>query len=207
MGGDHFLQVRSVKVFFDGALGSRGAAFYRPYNDDPDNIGVLEIRPDHLYDVARAGLLTDMQIAPHAIGMRGNGEWLDQFARALQEHPVDDHRFRSEHAQIVRADDVSRFVELGVIPSMQPIHATSDMSFVEDRIGPDRAEQGAYVWRAFIDAGSIVASGSDFTVESHRPLWGFYAAVTRQDHDGRPMEGWYPDQRMTRAEALRSYMI
>lgn len=206
-GGNHFLQVRSVKVFFDGALGSRGAAFYEPYTDDPGNTGVFEIRPDHLYDVARAGLFTGMQIAPHAIGMRGNGEWLDQFSRALQDHPVDDHRFRSEHAQIVRAQDVPRFVELGIIPSMQPIHATSDMSFVAHRIGPERAEEGAYIWRAFLDAGSVIASGSDFTVESHRPLWGFYAAVTRQDHEGAPSDGWYPEQRMSRTQALRSYTI
>ena len=206
-GGDHLFQVRSVKVFFDGALGSRGAALYEPYEDDPASTGVFEIRPEHLYDVVRAGLETGMQICPHSIGTRGNGTYLDVVERALAENPVEDHRFRSEHAQIVRAEDVPRFVELGVIPSMQPVHATSDMDFVEDRIGSERAEAGAYVWRSFLDAGAVIASGSDFTVESHRPLWGFYSAVTRQDHDGNPEGGWFPEQRMTREEALRSYTI
>jgi len=206
-GGEHLFQVRSVKVFFDGALGSRGARFYEPYDDDPENTGVFEIRPEHLRDVVRAGLATGMQICPHNIGTRGNGEFLDAVERALEDNPVDDHRFRSEHSQIVRASDVARFVELGVIPSMQPIHATSDMPFVEERIGETRAREGAYVWRSLLDAGAIIASGSDFTVESHRPLWGYYAAVTRQDHDGQPEGGWFPEQRMTREEALRSYTI
>lgn len=204
-GGEGMFQVRSVKVHFDGALGSRGAAFYNDYSDDPGNRGVLEVPPDHLYDIARAGLVTGMQICPHAIGMRGNGLFLDQIERALQEHPVEDHRFRSEHAQIVRVHDIKRFIDLGVIPSMQPIHATSDMGFVQDRIGSKRTREGAYVWRTFIDAGAKVASGSDFTVESHRPLWGYYAAVTRQNHDGQPEGGWYPEQLMTREEAMRSY--
>ena len=206
-GGDDLFQVRSVKVFFDGALGSRGARFYEPYDDDPENTGVFEIRPEHLYDVVRAGLETGMQVCPHSIGTRGNGEFLDLVARGLEENPVEDHRFRSEHAQIVRAEDIPRFVELGVIPSMQPIHATSDMGFVEERIGAERARAGAYVWRSFLDAGAIIPSGSDFTVESHRPLWGYYAAVTRQDHDGNPEGGWFPEQRMTREEALRSYTV
>lgn len=206
-GGEDLFQVRSVKVFFDGALGSRGARFYEPYEDDPGNTGVFEIRPEHLEDVVRAGLETGMQVCPHSIGTRGNGEFLDLVERALAENPVEDHRFRSEHAQIVRAEDIPRFVTLGVIPSMQPIHATSDMGFVEERIGSERAQAGAYVWRSFLDAGAIIPSGSDFTVESHRPLWGYYAAVTRQDHDGNPEGGWLPEQRMTREEALRSYTV
>jgi len=203
-GGRDLFQVRSVKVFFDGALGSRGAAFYEPYADDPGNIGVTEIPPEHLYEVALAGLKAGVQVAPHSIGIRGNGAMLDMFEKALKEYPVSDHRFRSEHAQIVALDDVARFKRLGVIPSMQLIHATSDMPIVEDRVGAERMK-GAYAWRSFIDAGLPVAAGSDFTVESHRPLWGFYAGVTRQDHAGHPEGGWMPEQKLTREEAIRAY--
>lgn len=203
-GGYDMFQVRSVKVYFDGALGSRGAAFYKPYEDDPDNIGVTEIPPEHLYEVALAGLKAGVQIAPHSIGIRGNGEMLDMFEKALKEYPVNDHRFRSEHAQIVDLNDVRRFKRLGVIPSMQFIHATSDMPIVEDRIGPERM-RGAYAWRSFIDAGLPVAAGSDFTVESHRPLWGIYAGVTRQNHQGEPDGGWMPEQVISREEAIRAY--
>lgn len=203
-GGRDLFQVRSVKVFFDGALGSRGAAFYKPYSDDPGNIGVTEIPPEHLYEVALAGLKAGVQIAPHVIGIRGNGVMLDMFERALREYPVDNHRFRAEHAQIVSLDDIARFKRLGVVPSMQLIHATSDMPIVEDRIGLERA-RGAYAWRSFVDAGLPVAAGSDFTVESHRPLWGFHAGITRQDHDSHPAGGWMPEQLLTREEALRAY--
>ena len=205
-GGYHMFQVRSVKVYFDGALGSRGAAFYEPYSDDPHNIGVTEIPPQHLYEVALAGLKSGVQIAPHAIGIRGNGVMLDMFEKALMEYPVNDHRFRSEHAQIVSLEDIPRFKRLGVIPSMQFIHATSDMAIVEDRVGAERM-QGAYAWRSFIDAGLPIAAGSDFTVESHRPLWGIYAGVTRQDHDGQPSGGWMPGQVLSREEAIRAYTI
>lgn len=206
-GGEDMFQVRSVKVFFDGALGSRGAAFYEPYADDPGNRGVFEIRPEHLFDVVRAGLETGMQVAPHAIGTRGNGVFLDQVERALSENPVEDHRFRSEHAQTVLPEDVERFVRLGVIPSMQPIHQMYDMEYAEDRLGRERAMESAFVWRSFLDAGAIIPSGSDFTVVPHYPLWGFYSAVTRQDHDGEPEDGWVPEQAMTREEALKSYTI
>jgi predicted amidohydrolase YtcJ len=205
-GGYHMFQVRSVKVYFDGALGSRGAAFYAPYDDDPHNIGVTEIPPQHLYEVSLAGLKAGVQIAPHSIGIRGNGVMLDMFEKALKEYPVNDHRFRSEHAQIVALEDVPRFKRLGVIPSMQFIHATSDMAIVEDRVGAERMK-GAYAWRSFIDAGLPVAAGSDFTVESHKPLWGIYAGVTRQDHAGQPAGGWMPGQRVTREEAIRAYTI
>ena len=203
-GGEDLFQVRSVKVFFDGALGSRGAAFYEPYSDDPGNTGVTEIPPEHLYEVALAALKADVQVAPHSIGIRGNGVMLDMFEKALMEFPVNDHRFRSEHAQIVDLADVARFKRLGVIPSMQLIHATSDMPIVEDRVGPTRMK-GAYAWRSFLDAGLPVAAGSDFTVESHRPLWGIYAGVTRQDHAGQPEGGWMPEQVMSREEAIRAY--
>ena len=205
-GGQNMLQVRSVKVYFDGALGSRGAALYKPYQDDPHNIGVTEIPPEHLYDVAIAGLKSGMQIAPHAIGTRGNGWLLDEFEKAMKTVPVKDPRFRSEHAQIILPKDAKRFKALGVIPSMQLIHATSDMSFAEDRLGPKRVK-GAYAWRTFREAGLPIAAGSDFTVESHDPLKGFYAGVTRQNKDGLPKNGWLPKQKLTREETLKAYTI
>ncbi len=204
--GNHFLSVRSVKLFFDGALGSRGAAFFEPYSDDPENIGLLRITPDYIFRVAKAALETDMGVNTHCIGIRGNRLCLDAYERALKENPKEDHRFRIEHAQIVRPQDIRKFVDLGVIPAMQPTHCTSDMYFVEERIGPSRAK-GAYAWRDFLNAGLRIPCGSDFPVESVNPLYGIYAAVTRQDPSGWPEGGWFPDQVMTIEEAIRGYTI
>ena len=208
--GNNFLQVRSVKVFFDGALGSRGARLFKPYLDDPmssTNDGVYEVHPSYLSKIAEAGLLARVQICPHAIGSRANHDLLTAFEMALKKHPRDDHRFRSEHAELIHPQDVKRFVELGVIPSVQPIHCTSDMVFLESRIGAERCKQLASPWRSLIDAGCEPACGSDFMVESHRPLWGIYAAVTRQNQQGEPVDGWHAPQRMTREEAIRGYTI
>ena len=205
-GGRHYFSVRSVKLYFDGALGSRGAAFYEPYADDLDNSGLLRITPEYIYEVAKAGLESGMQISTHCIGIRGNRLCLDAYEKAFIENPTDDHRFRIEHAQIVRMEDVKKFKALDVIPAMQPTHCTSDMYFVEDRIGKTRAE-GAYPWRWFIDAGLKIPGGSDFPVESNDPLLGIYAAVTRQDVKGWPERGWFPEQRMTMEEAIRSFTI
>jgi predicted amidohydrolase YtcJ len=148
-----------------------------------------------------------MQVCPHAIGPRANATFLDQVDKALKEVPVDDHRFRSEHAEIIRPEDVPRFADLGVIPSMQPIHHTSDMEFLPERLGEERTQDMASPWRALIDAGSVIPCGSDFTIYSHNPLTGFYAAVTRKWEDGTPPDGWQPEQRMTREEALKGYTI
>lgn len=204
--GDHFLSVRSVKLFFDGALGSRGAAFFEPYDDDPGNTGLLRITPEYIVQVARAALETDMGVNTHCIGIRGNRLCLDAYAEALGEHPGIDRRFRIEHAQIVRGEDIEKFTALGVIPAMQPTHCTSDMPFVEDRVGKDRA-QGAYAWRSFLESGCVIPCGSDFPVESPNPLLGIYAAVTRQDPNGHPEGGWYPEQRMTIQEAIKGFTI
>jgi len=204
--GHHALSVRSVKLFFDGALGSRGAAFFEPYADDPGNNGLLRITPEYVTRVSRAALEAGMGVNTHCIGIRGNRLCLDAYERALKEHPGMDHRFRIEHAQIVRDEDIAKFTELGVIPSMQPTHCTSDMGFVEERVGKDRA-RGAYAWRKFLDAGLVIPFGSDFPVESNDPMLGIYAAVTRQDGDGNPDGGWYPDQRMTVEEAIRGFTI
>jgi predicted amidohydrolase YtcJ len=204
--GNYFLSVRSIKLFFDGALGSRGAAFFKPYTDDPENNGLLRITPEYITNVSRAALKAGMGVNTHCIGIRGNRLCLDAYEAALKEIPTTDHRFRIEHAQIVRAEDVKKFAALGVIPAMQPTHCTSDMYFVEDRIGKERAA-GAYAWRWFIDAGMVIPCGSDFPVESNNPLLGIYAAVTRQDTKGWPEGGWFPQQRMTIREAVKGFTI
>ena len=206
-GGRDLFQVRSVKVFFDGALGSRGAALFEPYADDPENLGVYEIRPEHLYEVSVAALRTGMQVCPHAIGPRAVKDVLDIYEEAFVEAPGEDVRFRIEHAELVGPDDVARFAELGVIPSVQPIHHPSDMEFLPHRLGPDRAAKYASPWRSLIDAGSVLPLGSDFAIYSHNPLTGFYAAITRQNEDGTPAEGFYAEEAMTREEALRGYTI
>jgi len=204
--GKHMLSVRSIKLFFDGALGSRGAAFFEPYADDPENSGLLRITQEYISRVSKAALLADMGVNTHCIGIRGNNLCLDAYERALKEVPKTDHRFRIEHAQIVRKADIQRFVSLGVIPSMQPTHCTSDMSFVEARIGELRA-QGAYAWRWFLEAGLTIPCGSDFPVESNNPLLGLYAAITRKDIQGGPAGGWHSEQCMTLEEAIKGFTI
>ncbi len=204
--GDQMLSVRSIKLFFDGALGSRGATFFKPYEDDPQNSGLLRITPEYIYKISKAALEADMGVNTHCIGIRGNRLCLDAYEKALKENPKEGHRFRIEHAQIIRPEDIKKFVSLGVIPSMQPTHCTSDMYFVEDRVGKERAE-GAYAWRWFIDAGLVIPCGSDFPVESNNPMLGIYAAVTRQNVEGWPETGWGPEQRMTREEAIKGFTI
>jgi predicted amidohydrolase YtcJ len=204
--GRHFLSVRSIKLFFDGALGSRGAAFFKSYEDDAENRGLLRIDPDYIYRVTRAALKAGMGVNTHCIGIRGNRLCLEAYGKALSEVPVRDHRLRIEHAQVVEPKDVDTFRKLAVIPSMQPTHCTSDMLFIRERVGQDRCK-GAYAWRWFIDAGLRIPCGSDFPVESHDPLTGIYAAVTRQDHSGNPTNGWHAEQCMTRREAIKGYTI
>jgi predicted amidohydrolase YtcJ len=204
--GHHLLSVRSIKLFFDGALGSRGAAFFEPYEDDPENTGLLRITPEYIYEISKAALEEDMGVNTHCIGIRGNRLCLEAYEKALQENPKPDHRFRIEHAQIIELQDVEKFASLGIIPSMQPTHCTSDMYFVDDRLGQERAK-GAYAWRWFLDAGLVIPCGSDFPVESNNPLLGIYAALTRQDVSGWPEGGWYPEQRMTIEEAIKGFTI
>lgn len=204
--GNHMLSVRAIKLFFDGALGSRGAAFFEPYADDPGNTGLLRVPPEYIVKVTRAALQADMGVATHCIGIRGTRLCVDAYEEALKEVPKSDHRLRVEHAQIVRREDVAKFAALNIIPSMQPRHATSDMSFVADRVGSERAE-GAYAWRWFRDAGLTIPMGSDFPVEPVNPLYGIYSAVTRQDHQGNPAGGWFPQHKLTLEEAIRGFTI
>ncbi|HEY0778591.1 MAG TPA: amidohydrolase [Gemmatirosa sp.] len=200
------LWVRAVKLYADGALGSRGAALLEPYSDDPRNTGLLLRAPGHIRDVAVRALRAGFQVCTHAIGDRANRLVLDAYEAALREVPTADHRFRIEHAQILQHDDVPRFAALGVIPSMQASHQTSDMYWAATRLGEGRL-YGAYAWRSLLDAGSIVPNGSDFPVERVNPLISFHAAVSRQDAAGWPAGGWHPEQRMTRDEALRAMTL
>ncbi|HVD62169.1 MAG TPA: amidohydrolase [Gemmatimonadaceae bacterium] len=198
--------VRAIKTYADGALGSRGAALLAPYSDDPGNVGLLVSTPEHLEQVAETGLRSGFQVNTHAIGDRGNRVALDAFEAALKKVPKSDHRFRVEHAQVLSPEDIPRFKKLGVIPSMQASHQTSDMRWAEARVGPQRI-RGAYAWRTLLNTGVIIPNGSDFPVEEVNPLISFHSAVTRQDATNWPAGGWYPDQVMTREEALKSMTI
>ncbi len=205
---NNMLTIRAVKLYADGALGSRGAALLEPYSDDPPNRGLTLTSHGDLRNVVELALQTGFQVCVHAIGDRGNALTLDVYENAFKSLQVNglDARFRVEHAQILHPDDIPRFARLGVIPSMQPAHCTSDMYWAESRLGPDRV-RGAYAWRTLLEAGSIIPAGSDFPVESPDPLRGFFSAVTRQDQDGWPEGGWYGLQRMTREEALKAFTI
>jgi len=198
------LTIRAVKIYADGALGSRGAALLADYSDDPGNRGLDVTPPGEIERLAEKALRAGFQVWTHAIGDRANRVTLDAYERALAAvHPLDP-RPRIEHAQILAPSDLPRFARLGVIASVQPTHATSDMPWVESRLGPGRLE-GAYAWRTLLRSGARLAGGSDFAVESENPLLGIYAAVTRQDLSGHPPGGWRKREAITRAEALRLF--
>ena len=197
-------EVVGMKYYTDGALGSRGALLLEDYSDEPGHRGlavtaanVLAVRVE---EVHRRGF----QCAIHAIGDGGNRMALDAIAFAQRGESEPTRRHRIEHAQVVHPDDFARFVSLGVVASMQPTHCTSDMRWAEQRLGPERVK-GAYAWRTFLDLGVVLPFGSDAPVEDRDPLPGIYAAITRQDRDGRPTGGWYPSQRLTWEEAVRSF--
>ncbi|MDQ6870517.1 MAG: amidohydrolase family protein [Gemmatimonadota bacterium] len=203
---DGHLWIRAIKLYADGALGSRGAAMLAPYSDDPTNSGLLVSQPAHMRAWAEAALRRGFQLNVHAIGDRGNRNVLDAFEAALRTVPAADHRFRVEHAQVISPEDIPRFAKLGVIPSMQATHQTSDMRWVESRLGPVRV-LGAYAWRSLLNTGVVIPNGTDFPVEEVNPLLTFHAAVTRQDPTNWPAGGWHPEQKMTREEALQSMTI
>lgn len=204
---DHdMLALRSIKLYADGALGSRGAAMIKPYSDDPDNRGLLFSSQEKMNNKVLKAQSKGYQVNVHAIGDRANWEVLNAFANARDSLGDQGLRNRIEHAQIVAPDDIPRFKSLDVLASMQPTHATSDMNMAEDRIGKKRIE-GAYAWQKFLDQGTVVPFGSDFPVEHVNPFYGIYSAVTRQDHEGNPSGGWYPSQRVSREQALRSFTL
>ena len=220
-------RVRGTKSYADGALGSRGAALLAPYSDAPESNGLLRTRQDSLTAIVAGAMELGLQPAIHAIGDRGNRVALDAIAagqeRARPQVPTPCAPMatagssgascagpaavpppRIEHVQVVALEDIPRFAELGIIASFQPTHATSDMYWAEERVGPERI-RGAYAWRKFRDAGARIICGSDFPVESPNPFFGIYAAVTRQDQKGWPAGGWRPEERMTREEALACF--
>lgn len=199
--------VRALKLYADGALGSRGAALLSPYADRPDAKGLDVATPDFLRRVADRCLERGWQMCVHAIGDRANRNVLDAMAAALKDRPAKDHRFRIEHAQLLDPADVPRFAALGVIPSMQPCHATSDFTWAADRVGPLRLAQTGYVWRDLLETGAIIPSGTDAPVEPLSPFQNFYAAVVRRDPQGRATATFAPEQRMNRYEALAAATI
>ncbi len=206
-----FLTVRSLKLLADGALGSRGAAMLEPYTDDPGNSGLLILSRDYIEKKAREAIAAGFQVNTHAIGDRANRMVLQAYEAALRDATgkgnepgaqpglTNDRRFRVEHAQIVAPEDFRVSRDNSIIASMQPTHATSDMPWAAARVGGKRI-QGAYAWQTMRKLGVHLAFGSDFPVEDPNPIWGFYSAITRQDHEGSPAGGWFPEQRLTRAE-------
>ncbi len=198
------LQVQSVKFFADGALGSRGAALLEDYADAPGTRGLLLQSPDEFQADVQAAIECGLQVNTHAIGDRANRLVLEAYESAQKEVEQPLRRPRIEHAQIVHPDDLARFGRLGVIASVQPLHATSDMDWVPDRLGPERLDR-AYAWASLSSAGARLAFGSDAPVEPIDPLRGFHAAVTRTNDHGDPEGGWHPSERVSRSTALHAY--
>jgi predicted amidohydrolase YtcJ len=200
---NHHLTIAAIKVTADGALGSRGALMLEPYTDSPSSTGLATVPIESIADTAKIAIDNSVQLCVHAIGDRANREVLNVFERTFAQYPAQkDLRWRIEHAQHIHPSDIPRFGKLGVIAAMQGIHATSDAPYVIARLGPTRAESGAYVWQRLIQTGAIVANGTDVPVERIDPMASFHATVTRKTKDGSV---FYGDQKMTRAQALKSY--
>jgi hypothetical protein len=202
--GNGFLNVRAIKVSLDGALGSYGAWLLESYSDRKDFLGQNTFSIPELKQIADFAWQKDLQLCVHAIGDRANRETIDIFAEQIRKNPARDHRWRIEHAQHLNPADIPRFKEWNIIASMQGIHCTSDAPFVYKRLGDKRAEEGAYMWRAFLNAGVLVNNGTDVPVEDIDPFANLYASVTRKLKDG---SSFFPAQKMTREEALYSYTL
>lgn len=203
---DNRLDARAVKLFGDGSLGARSAAMLEDYSDREGHIGNYRSTDAEMYELVKLAYDQGYQLGTHAIGDGANHQILDAYEKVMKENPQSDPRLRIEHYQILTLEDIKRAASLGVLPSMQTTHATSDMLMAEDRVGADRIK-GAYAWRTIIDGGSIIINGSDAPVELVNPWHGLYAGVTRKSRLGEPPAGWYPDQSMTREETLKSFTI
>jgi len=208
---DHHFTQRTIKVIFDGALGSRGAALLKPYSDAPDTSGFLTEKPEELKPMFEEALRRGLQVETHAIGDRANRMILDLYQAAFKavppnERKIAEPRWRIEHAQILHPADLPRFAKLGVIPSMQPSHAISDLFFAPKRLGLDRLG-GAYAWQSLLKSGVIICGGSDAPVERGEPMIEFYAAVARKSIKGESGEGWHPEQAVSREDALKMFTI
>ncbi len=208
--GNRF-NLRTIKVVSDGALGSRGAALLAPYSDAPDSSGFLRVKEEDLLPMLKEALQKGIQVETHAIGDYANRFILDEYEKALNavpksERKIAEPRWRDEHSQIVNPIDIPRFAKLGIIPSMQASHAIGDLHFAPSRLGMKRLE-GAYAWQSFIKSGVIVPGGSDAPVERGEPMIEFYAAVARKDIRGFSGEGWHPEEKVTREQALKMLTI
>ncbi len=197
----HLLDVRSVKISADGALGSRGAALFEPYSDLPGHKGLLLLTDDELEHHISRAMAAGYQVNTHAIGDLANTRVLDFYETLIDKYSASNLRHRVEHAQVLRSEDVPRFSKLNVIASIQPTHATSDKNMAGDRLGQRRLA-GAYAWKTLLDSGANLAGGSDFPVEHPNPFFGLYSAISRQGQDGEPEGGWLPRQKLNREEAL-----
>jgi hypothetical protein len=202
---DGHLTVRAIKKQIDGALGSRGAWLLAPYSDKPESSGLETTKIAEIDETARLAMQNGFQLCVHAIGDRANRETLNIFERAFKANPTKkDLRWRVEHAQHISAQDIPRFGKMGVIASMQGIHCTSDAPYVLERLGEARAREGAYAWQKLMKTGAVIANGTDAPVEDVDPIPSYYASVSRKLKDGTV---FFPDQRMSRIEALKSYTI
>ena len=201
---DPWLRVGAIKLSLDGALGSRGAWLLEPYSDAPESTGLNLVSLESARQTADIALANDVQLCIHAIGDRANREVLDLYGAAFEGQPTKDRRWRIEHAQHLHLDDIPRFGELGVIASMQAVHCTSDGTWVPERLGDQRSEDGAYVWQKLLQSGAVVTNGTDVPVEDVNPIASYYSSVTRRLNDGTL---FYPDQAMGRQQALRSYTL
>jgi predicted amidohydrolase YtcJ len=201
------LTIRGIKISIDGTLGSHGALMIEGFSDRSDGyLGLQRVTRERLLAVAKRAHEAGFQVAVHAIGDAANRQALDVYEAVVKETPNNDYRHRIEHAQVVALEDIPRFKQLGVIPAMQAVHATSDKNMAEKRVGPERIK-GAYAWRKFLETGAVIPNGTDAPVEKVNPFHVLFASVARQSLDGKPTGGWYPAEKMTREEALRSYTI
>jgi predicted amidohydrolase YtcJ len=208
---DHRFTQRTIKVVFDGALGSRGAALLEPYSDAPETSGYLTQKESELQPIFEEALRKGIQIETHAIGDRANRLILDLYEKAMKAVPpeqrkIREPRWRVEHAQILSAQDIPRFSKLGVIASMQPSHAISDLFFAPSRLGKDRLA-GAYAWQSLLKSGAVICGGSDAPVERGEPMIEFYAAVARKSIKGESAEGWHPEEAVSREQALKMFTM
>jgi hypothetical protein len=204
----HWLTVRSIKLYCDGALGSRGAWLLEPYTDRSDFSGMATLSMDTVLTTSRRALQAGFQVCSHAIGDRANREILDRYEMAFKEYPsAKDHRFRIEHAQHLHPNDIPRFAQLGVLPAMQAIHMASDRPWAIDRLGEKRIKEGAYMWQSLLKSGTKIINGTDAPVEPINPIPSFYASVSRMTLKGQPEGGYEPAEKMTREQALRSYTL
>ncbi|MEL7648995.1 MAG: amidohydrolase family protein [Sedimentibacter sp.] len=203
---DNRLTMNCIKFYADGSLGARSAWMLEEYSDRPGHLGNGRNTDEEFYGLVKGARENGFQVATHAIGDAAVRQVINTYEKVLNEMPLSDHRYRIEHFQVAALEDIQRIADIGIIPAMQSVHATSDKNMAEDRVGSERIK-GAYAWRKVLNTGNIIVNGSDASVELVNPYHGLYAAVTRSGRDGEPVGGWYPEENMTREEALRSFTI